>query len=57
MAGAHVENSSLDRTVVFPDATVVDADVSDSILDEKSSVEELTLANSLLGQHTQVRPE
>jgi glucose-1-phosphate thymidylyltransferase len=57
MAGAHIENSTVDRSVVFPDATVVDADVDNSILDEKSRVEGLELSGSLLGQHSKVKPE
>jgi glucose-1-phosphate thymidylyltransferase len=57
MAGAHIENSTVDRSVIFPDARVVDADVDNSILDEKSSVERLELSGSLLGQHSQVKPE
>jgi glucose-1-phosphate thymidylyltransferase len=57
MAGAHVENSTVDRSVIFPDATVVDADLSDSILDEKTHVERLELADSLVGPHSKLKSD
>ena len=57
MAGAHIENSTVDRSVVFPNARIVDADLSNSIVDEEASVEQLDLAGSLVGSHSKLKPE
>jgi glucose-1-phosphate thymidylyltransferase len=57
MAGAHIENSTVDRSVIFPDATVVDADLDDSILDEKTHVEGLELTGSLVGPHSKLKSD
>jgi glucose-1-phosphate thymidylyltransferase len=53
--GAHVENASLENTVVFQDAHVHDADVEDSVIDVKASVDGIDLDEALLGQHTRVQ--
>jgi glucose-1-phosphate thymidylyltransferase len=52
MAGAEVADSTLERTVVFPDATIRDADVRGSIIDEETRVEDLDLADALIGAHS-----
>jgi len=52
MDGAEVENSTLERTVVFPNATIRDADVRRSIIDEETRVENLDLADALIGAHS-----
>jgi glucose-1-phosphate thymidylyltransferase len=57
MAGARVENSTVDRSVVFPNATIVDADLRDTIVDEETSVEHLDLTGSLVGAHSKLKPE
>jgi glucose-1-phosphate thymidylyltransferase len=57
MAGAHIENSTVDRSVVFPNATIVDADLSDSIVDEEARVEHLDLTESLVGAYSKLKPE
>ncbi|MGB9986394.1 sugar phosphate nucleotidyltransferase [Salarchaeum japonicum] len=54
MDGARVVNSSLDNSVVFPDATVVDCDVRDSIIDEETHVENIDFAGALIGAHTTI---
>ncbi|WP_435067118.1 sugar phosphate nucleotidyltransferase [Haloplanus sp. C73] len=52
MAGAEVVNSTLEGTVVFPNATIRDADVRRSIIDEETRVENLDLADALIGAHS-----
>jgi len=52
MAGASVTNSRLERTVVFRDAVIHDADIRDSIVDEDTHVENLDLSNALIGAHS-----
>lgn len=54
MAGARVVDSRLDRTVVFPDATVADCDLRSSIIDEETHLENLDLAEALIGAHTRI---
>jgi glucose-1-phosphate thymidylyltransferase len=54
MDGAELVNSSLDDAVVFSDATVVDCDLRESIVDEKTHVEHLDLSGALIGAHTQI---
>ncbi|GAA0653796.1 sugar phosphate nucleotidyltransferase [Salarchaeum japonicum] len=54
MDGAEVVNSSLDNSVVFPDATVRDCDVRDSIIDEQTHVENIDFAGALIGAHTTI---
>jgi glucose-1-phosphate thymidylyltransferase len=57
MAGAHVENATVDRSVVFPNATITGSNVSDSIVDEETLVEDLDLSGSLVGAHSRLKPE
>ena len=54
MAGAEIVDSSLECSVVFPNATVRGSDVRDSIIDEETHVESLDLAGALIGAHTQI---
>jgi glucose-1-phosphate thymidylyltransferase len=54
MAGAIVEDSHLERAVVFPEATVRDCDIRSSIIDEETHVEDLDLAGALIGAHTHI---
>lgn len=54
MSGAKVVDSRLDRTVVFPDATVADCDLRSSIIDEETHLENLDLAEALIGAHTRI---
>jgi glucose-1-phosphate thymidylyltransferase len=54
MADAYVEGSSLERSVVFPGATIVDCEVRDSIVDEGALLEDLDLAGALIGAHTRL---
>ena len=57
MAGARVESSSLEGSVVFPDATIIDCDVQDSIVDEGTYIENVDLAGALIGAHTRLTNE
>ena len=54
MSGARVVDSTLRNTVVFPNATVLDCEIHDSIVDEESRVEDVDLAGALLGAHSQL---
>ncbi|HKL28038.1 MAG TPA: NDP-sugar synthase [Natrialbaceae archaeon] len=54
MDGAEIVDSSLERSVVFSNATVRDSDVRDSIIDEETHVENLDLSGALIGAHTQI---
>ena len=54
MDGATVTDSSLDRTVVFPEATVTDSDVRNSVIDEHAVLEDVDLSGSLIGAYTAI---
>ncbi|GGL63217.1 sugar phosphate nucleotidyltransferase [Halocalculus aciditolerans] len=54
MGGAEVRNSSLDNSLVFPDATVLDCDVRESIIDEKTRIENVDFSGALIGAHTTI---
>ena len=54
MAGAAVENSSLDESVVFREATIRDADIRKSIIDEDTRIENLDLSGALIGAHSRL---
>jgi glucose-1-phosphate thymidylyltransferase len=54
MSGAEVVDSSLDRTVVFPNATVRNCDIRSSIVDEEAHVVDLDLAGALIGAHSRL---
>ncbi|MFB6074443.1 MAG: sugar phosphate nucleotidyltransferase [Haloarculaceae archaeon] len=54
LADAEVVNSSLDRAIVFPEATIRDCDIRDSIIDRETHVENLDLAGAMIGAHTHI---
>jgi len=54
MGGAELVNSSVNNSIVFPSATIRDCDIRDSIIDEKTRVENMDLAGALIGAHTQI---
>lgn len=54
MDGAVVRNSTIERSVVFPNATVEDCTVRDSILDEEVDVAGTELTDALVGAHTKL---
>jgi glucose-1-phosphate thymidylyltransferase len=39
---------------VFPDTTILDSDIRQSIIDRDTQVESLDLAGALIGAHTQL---
>jgi len=55
MAGATVEDSELDHSVVFDDAAIVDTDLDRSIVDRESYIEGLNLEGALVGAHSEIR--
>jgi glucose-1-phosphate thymidylyltransferase len=54
MSGAEIVDATLERAVVFPNATIRHADVRSSVVDENARVERLDLAGSLVGVHSEV---
>jgi glucose-1-phosphate thymidylyltransferase len=54
MADAKIVDSTLDHSVVFQDATVVDCEIHDTIVDEGTHIENVDLAGALLGAHTRL---
>jgi glucose-1-phosphate thymidylyltransferase len=54
MGDATVEDSHLDRSLVFRDATVRGCDLRSTIIDEDTRVENLDLNEALIGAHTQI---
>jgi glucose-1-phosphate thymidylyltransferase len=55
MAGASVVDSELERTVVFENTNIDAATVSDSVIDEESSIEAVDLTETLVGSYSQIR--
>ncbi|MFC4544187.1 sugar phosphate nucleotidyltransferase [Halosolutus amylolyticus] len=49
-----LENTNLDHAVIFPGATVRNADIRRSIIDEGTHLEDLDLAGALIGAHTTI---
>jgi len=54
MAGAEIVDSTLDRSVVFENATVRDCETQETIIDEETHIENIDLAGALIGAHTQL---
>ncbi len=54
MDGAAVQNSSLDRAVVFPEAVIRDCEIRNSIVDEHVELENVDFSGALLGAHTTI---
>jgi len=54
MAGASIEDTHVDSSVIFPDATITDSDLRNSIIDENTELDNLDLAGALIGAHTQI---
>jgi glucose-1-phosphate thymidylyltransferase len=52
MSGATVTDSTLDRSLVFPETTLADCDLVDSIVDRESFVRDLDLTGARIGAHT-----
>jgi len=54
MEGTQITDSHLDGSVVFPDATLRNCDVRDSIIDEGTHLTGIDFAGALVGAHTQI---
>ncbi len=54
MAGAEVVDSTVDNSVVFPDVTIQNADIRQSIIDRSTRLEDLDFAGALIGAHTTI---
>jgi len=54
MADADVHHSHLDNSVVFPNATIQNCDVRDSIIDEQTYLENIDFSGALIGAHTSI---
>ncbi|WP_435195761.1 sugar phosphate nucleotidyltransferase [Natronomonas sp. EA1] len=54
MSGAHVKDSTLEGSLIFPDATVEDCEIHDSIIDEETHIANIDLAGALIGAHSQL---
>ncbi|SIS06399.1 sugar phosphate nucleotidyltransferase [Natronorubrum thiooxidans] len=55
MDNVTLENTTLDHAVIFPNATVRNADIRRSIIDEGTHLEDLDLAGALIGAHTTIK--
>jgi glucose-1-phosphate thymidylyltransferase len=54
MDGACVRGADLDRSLVFPGATVTDCTLRNSIVDSEAVVRDLDLSGALIGAHTRI---
>lgn len=54
MAGAEVIDSTVDNSVVFPNVTIRNADIRQSIIDQSTRLEDLDFAGALIGAHTTI---
>ncbi|SHG97417.1 sugar phosphate nucleotidyltransferase [Halobaculum gomorrense] len=54
LAGAEIVDSSIEESVVFGNATVRDADIRRSIIDEETVVDGLDLSGALIGAHSRL---
>jgi glucose-1-phosphate thymidylyltransferase len=54
MPGATVKNSTVERSVVFPETTIEDCTVQESIIDEQAHVAGIDLTDALVGAHTKI---
>ncbi|MFB6106124.1 MAG: sugar phosphate nucleotidyltransferase [Halobacteriaceae archaeon] len=54
MSGAEVRHSSLDDTVVFPNTTIHDCTVRESIIDEETLLQGVDFSGALIGAHTHI---
>jgi glucose-1-phosphate thymidylyltransferase len=57
MADVTVRNSTLDNAIVFPEATIEDADIRRSIIDRETKIQGLALSGALIGAHSKLTDE
>jgi glucose-1-phosphate thymidylyltransferase len=54
MAGATIVDSTVERSIVFPNVEIEDATIRDSIVDCEATVREIDLSGSLVGANSQL---
>jgi glucose-1-phosphate thymidylyltransferase len=54
MDGATVRDSTLERSIVFPDATIDSTELRDTIIDREALVRDIDLSGALVGAHSQL---
>jgi len=54
MSGATVTDSTLDRSVVFPNGTITDSEIRNSVIDEGVTLEGVDLSGALIGSYTSI---
>ncbi len=54
MDGVDVVGSTLDNTIVFPEATINDAEIRKSIIDRETRIESLDFSGALIGAHSRL---
>ncbi len=54
MDGAEIIDATLDRSIVFGDATVEQCEIHETIIDEGTRIENINLSGALIGAHTQL---
>lgn len=54
MAGAELDTVTLENTVVFPDATIRNCELRETIIDNDTQIEEIALAGAVIGAHTKI---
>lgn len=54
MEGAEVRNSTVGKSIIFPEAVVEDSEVRNSIIDQHSKIDDVDLNDALIGEHTDI---
>ncbi|MFC5366808.1 sugar phosphate nucleotidyltransferase [Salinirubrum litoreum] len=54
LSGSEITDSSLDRSVVFRNATISNCDIRNSIIDEETHLDNLDLSDALIGSHSRI---
>ncbi|CAI50431.1 sugar nucleotidyltransferase [Natronomonas pharaonis DSM 2160] len=54
MADAEITDSSLERTVVFPEATIADSELERTLVDTGAELESVALSESVIGAYTRL---
>jgi glucose-1-phosphate thymidylyltransferase len=54
LAGATVDDATVESSIVFPEATIVGGELRRSIVDENTQVEGLNLSGAVIGAHTEL---
>ena len=54
LAGAHLEDTTIDESVVFPEATISGGELRRSLVDTETHIESLRLSGAVIGAHTRL---